>query len=343
MAVLYLLEQNTILRKSGKRLLFCHKPPGASSKPGVRERDILIDLPCEDVDQVMLFGNVQMTTQVMHQLLYHGIETAVFSYHGKLLGQLTPPAGKNIPLRLAQFDKYHDEKFRLHYAKTIVEYKITYSLDQLRLYEYNHPGTFSKADIKTIEQIADKIKTAEKCESLLGLEGAASAQYFTLLAKMLPQKWQFDSRSRRPPKDPANAVLSFGYTIVGSELRSLLDGVGLDPFLGYYHEIAYGRPSLALDLLELFRHSLVDKLMLRLFNLRILGEDDFVPAGKGGIYLSSSGKVKFFQQYEDMVGSYKGEIAGKQRRGIYRRVFQTQVANLVKTISHDETFKIEKA
>jgi len=343
MATLYLIEQNTVLRKSGDRLLYCHKPPGASTKVGVRQQDILIDLPCADADQVMLFGNVQMTTQAMHQLLAHGIETAIFSLHGSLLGQLTPPAGKNITLRRAQYKKYDDADFRLEFSKRILCHKINYSLSLLSSYETNHPGTFANTEINDIKQLLQKINDAQQLPSLLGLEGSASARYFSYLGRMLSKEWTFAGRSRRPPKDPPNAVLSFGYTIVASELRSLLDGAGFDPYLGFYHEIEYGRPSLALDLVEIFRHALVDRLMLRLFNLNILKKDDFEPAGRGGIYLSASGKKKFFQQYEAMVGSYKGESETKPRPGMFRRAFQTQVANLAKTIAHDEPLQLVPA
>lgn len=135
-------------------------------------------------------------------------------------------------------------------------------------------------------------------------------------------------------------MLSFGYTIVNSELWSLLDGIGFDPYLGYYHQIKYGRPALSIDLLELFRHSFIDRLMLNLFNLNILNEQDFTTVGKGGIYLSTSGKKKFFEQYERMVGQYKGEVPQTKSTGIFRRAFQQQVENLKKTISEDQSFKI---
>ncbi len=340
MATLYLIEQNTVLRKSGKRLLFCKRPPGNRRSPGVRQGDILIDLPCEDVDHVMIFGNVQLTTQVMHQLLTHGIETAIFSWHGRLLGQLTPPAGKNIVLRQAQFQKYDDIRFRLEWSKALVDHKIHTSLQILRGYLSNHPGIFSTDELQSIERIRAEVNQTQTLTSLLGQEGAASAIYFRLLGRMLPEDWQFDGRSRRPPLDAPNAVLSFGYTIVGSELQALLDGTGFDPYLGFYHEIHYGRPSLALDLLEIFRHAFVDRLMLRLFNLGILQAEDFAPVAKKGIYLITSGKKKFFRQYEKMAGGYRGETLKKDPGGLFRRAFQAQVQALIKTIMNDAPIEI---
>lgn len=139
-------------------------------------------------------------------------------------------------------------------------------------------------------------------------------------------------RHKCPPKDPANAALSFGYTIVTSELRSLLDGFGFDPYLGYYHQIHQGRPSLALDLVELYRHSFMDRLMLNLFNLSILNEDDFTEVAKGGIYLSTSGKKKFFVQYEKLAGHYKGQMPMKEDQDAFRRDFQKTVAQLSKIV-----------
>ena len=157
---------------------------------------------------------------------------------------------------------------------------------------------------------------------------------------MLSSKWQFSGRSRRPPKDPPNAVLSFGYTIVFTELRSLLDGIGFDPYLGYYHLIEYGRASLALDILEIYRHSLVDHLMLNLFNLSILNEQDFSPVPEGGVYLSNEGKKKFFIHYEKTVGHYKGLMPDKNPDAIYRKLFQEQIANLVSAIKEEKGFEI---
>ena len=117
----------------------------------------------------------------------------------------------------------------------------------------------------------------------------------------------------------------------------MLDGVGFDPYLGLYHEIDYGRPSLALDMVELFRHALVDRLMLRLFNLRMLGEADFDTVAHGGVYLSNSGKKTFFEQYEDLAGSYRGEADLKAKKG-FREYFRLQVNILQKTMTENEDF-----
>ena len=337
MATLYLTKQNTILRKTGKRLIYCTKPPGSSARPGVRQTEVLLDLPCEDIDHVMIFGNVQLTTQAMQQLLRNGIETALFSIHGALLGQITPPAAKNILLRKAQYDKYDDAGFRLAFSKKIVKQKIDYSVNVLREFRHNHPDAIDEEALQAIAAVSENVGDAQSLEQLLGHEGAASAQYFKLLGQLPPQQWRFQGRSRRPPKDAANAVLSFGYVIVTSELRAILDGVGFDPYLGFYHEIDYGRPSLALDLVELFRHAFIDRLMLRLFNLRMLNHDDFETVARGGVYLANSGKRTFFEHYEEMAGSYRDEADMKAKSG-FREYFRKQVNILMKTVADNEDF-----
>jgi len=338
MAVLYLMEQNVILRKSGDRILFCKRPSGKRRSPGLREGDILMEWPCEDVDHVMVFGNIQITTQALHQLLSHGVETAIFTLNGKLLGQLTPPGGKNILLRQKQYEKYGDNHFVPEFSKSIVKLKIMSMLNLLNDHHKNYPETITGQEIADIQNTMDNIENEPNLDSLRGIEGAASAKYFGLLGRMLTDEWDFSMRSRRPPKDEPNAVLSFGYTIVGSELRSLLDGVGFDPFLGYYHQVHYGRPSLALDILEIFRHCFIDRLMIRLFNLSILTKDDFNQVGKGGVYLSKSGKGKFFTQYEQMVGQYKGESMTQDGTIKFRKHFQNTINSLMKTVMNDEPF-----
>ncbi|MCA9735354.1 MAG: CRISPR-associated endonuclease Cas1 [Deferribacteres bacterium] len=332
MPTLYLIEQNTTLRKSGERLLLCRRPQTISKRSSApRSDDILMDRPCADVDQVMLFGNVQVTIQAMQQLLTHDIELAIFTYSGRLLGQLTPPKSKNIPLRLAQFDKFNRPDFKLLIAKTIVSNKIATQLAVLRQHRKNYPEDFTLADMEKLEAFEIKIHNAASVEQLLGFEGSATAAYFSLFATMFKPPWQFSKRSRRPPKDPVNAVLSYGYVIVGAELQALLDGVGFDPYLGFYHSVEYGRPSLALDMLEEFRHSFIDRLALNLFNLNILKEADFVNQ-QGGYYLNTEGKKKFFQHFEKMLGEYTTTMDTLMEKKGIRAVFQQQVNNMMKAV-----------
>lgn len=286
----------------------------------------------------MLFGNVQVTTQALQQMLRQGIELAIFPYGGRLLGQLTPPQTKNIPLRLAQFEKHRDEAFQLSIARAIVSAKLQNAVAMVRQHRKNHPQAIPAEEVQALEQFCERIRHAKSLDSLRGVEGAGTAKYFQLFGRMLQPPWQFPSRSRRPPRDPCNAVLSFGYVVVGTEIQALLDGVGLDPYLGFYHAVDYGRPGLALDLLEEFRHPVVDRLVLNLFNLKILQAEDFVNLPRGGLHMNNEGKRKFFTEYEKMLGRLAGETDTADTARGFRTVFQQQIEQMMRAVLHGEPY-----
>lgn len=340
MPTLYLIQQNTILRKRGKRFLLCRRPPASRRYTAVLQKDILRDIPANNIQQVMLFGNIQVTTSALHLLLEKEVELAIFSYSGRLLGQLTPPAGKNILLRRAQFEKMNDSEFALKTSRAIVAAKIQSSISLLRQYRWNHPDVFAPADLKPLTRLVTSVTAVDSLKSLRGLEGAAAAAYFSLFGKMLLPSWQFSGRNKRPPKDPVNAVLSFGYVVAGAQIQSLLDGGGLDPFMGCYHQSDYGRASLALDLVEEFRHPFIDRLALRLFNKNIVTEKDFVHHPSGAVYLNTEGKKKFFVQYENMSGDISPDPTDDDfQPGGYLSIFQRQLRRLVNAINGEGDYQ----
>ena len=340
MATLYLIEQNTILRKQGQRLLLCKRPPAKRRYSAVLQGDILLDLPVGDVDQVMLFGNIQVTTSALQLLLGKGIEVALFSFGGDLLGQLTPVQGKNVPLRIEQFRRWDDPAFTLNFAKAVVEAKLENARALLLGFQKNHAGVLGADDLEIFAKLIAALPEVADLERLRGVEGAAGAQYFRLFGRMILPPWRFEGRNKRPPRDPVNAVLSYGYVVVAAQLQSLLDGVGLDPYLGFYHQIRYGRPSLALDLLEEFRHPLVDRLCLTLFNKQIVEDADFYRPATGGVYLSTSGKRKFFTHYQSMLGEISsGLLMPAPESEGYSSLFQRQAERLVKSLQSETAYE----
>ena len=286
MATLYVTEQGSVVRKTSDRLVL--------EKDGV----VLAEIPCLKLDAVLLYGNVQVTTQALAELLDHGIELALLTLSGKLRGQLTPPKARNVPLRMRQYELAHAEAFCLDLAREVVGAKVESSISVLRRFRRNHPEALAAEEIGELERSLAAVGEAASIESLRGVEGSAAARYFRALRAMVPAEIAFDGRSRRPPRDPVNALLSFGYVLVGNELQSLLDGMGFDPYLGFYHRLDYGRPSLALDLLEEFRAALVDRWSVGLLNLGALGPGDFNGTAEGGVLLSRDGMKRYFPAYE---------------------------------------------
>ena len=145
----------------------------------------------------------------------------------------------------------------------------------------------------------DRIKSAQSVAELDGVEGAAAREYFQGLMHFNKSDLVWDGRKRHPAEDPLNALLSFAYTLLMQEVAALIEGVGLDPFLGFLHQLDYGRPSLALDVIEPFRHPIADRLVLQLVNRHIMGMDDFVKRDdRQGLFLKPDALIKFFECHE---------------------------------------------
>ena len=286
MANVYITEQGAVLAKTGNRLI-------------VRKEDeILLDVPCDKVDAVLIFGNVQFTTQAVHELFEHGIEMALLTRTGTLVGQITSPASKNVELRVAQFDRYRDAEFRMGLSRTIVQGKVNNCLNLTRAFSFNHPERDFTEEIDGMRSLTDRITSAPAIDSLMGIEGTAARIYFRAFGKMVLGEFQFDGRKKHPAPDPINALLSFAYTLMFNEILGLLDGIGFDPYIGLFHAVEYGRASLASDLVEEFRAS-ADRLTLSLVNNRVFKEEDFYRHPKGeGVYLMREALKRYFVHYE---------------------------------------------
>jgi CRISPR-associated protein Cas1 len=313
MAVVYLTEQGSKVRKTGDRLVV--------TSDGTE----LAELECQRVDTIMVFGNVQITTQALKRLLEHEIELAFFTKSGKLLGQLSPPTSKNIILRKAQYEKEGDESFSLLQSALLVEAKLKNCRAVILRYAYDNPSTASELRKATqdLERLALKALSAENISSLRGIEGTGARRYWETFGHMFKREDVcFNGRKKRPPPDPINAILSFGYTLLGNELRWLLDGMGFDPFLGIFHKEVYGRPSLALDLLEPYRSPVVDRFCVRLFNMRTVKPEDFRQDEEDGVRLSRDGMRKFFLAWEKRLQKLNVRNALKDSAENLARVFK---------------------
>ncbi len=328
MATLYITEQGSILRKTGDRIIL------------EKDDKVLLDVPCHKVDSVLIFGAVQVTIQALSELLEHEIELALFTRHGRLKGQLTPVKSKNILLRMAQFERARDGAFNLRMARAVVRAKVENGVAVLRRFAYNHPERKPGLDAAVAEmerQLAEVDRTAD-LPSLNGIEGMAARAYFEGFAHMILTGLVFPGRKRRPAPDPINALLSFGYTLIANELQSLLDGIGFDPYLGFFHQVDYGRPSLALDLMEEFRHPLVDRLTVTLINKGVLKEDDFTPdPASGSMHLRPEAMKVYFQHFEKWMLGERVTAADGKKAG-YRRAFLLQAQHLADVVQSEKEY-----
>jgi len=286
MPPLYLTEQGSVLRKEGQRFLV------------TKDGQTLLTVPAFKVDAVLIFGNVQLTTQAIASLLGNGIDTSFLSLRGRLKGKLLPLESKNALLRAKQFERAHNPSFKLQVARRIVSAKLKNARAILIRHARNHPESDLRGEIDELARLARLAETERQIERARGLEGQGSAVYFRGFAKMLRSELRFEGRSRRPPKDPINGLLSLGYSLLTHELMGLVSAHGFDPFVGFYHELRYGRAGLALDLVEEFRHPLIDALVLSLVNRRVMSPEDFSRDEDGAVRLKPEALKRYLARYE---------------------------------------------
>jgi CRISPR-associated protein Cas1 len=258
------MEQNATVSKEGGRLLI--KKEGAVSQT----------IHLFKLEQVVLFGNIFLTPAVIRHLLNEGIDTAFMTRRGRYLGRLQSALGKNIILRREQFRKIEDPDFCLRTAKSIVKGKLANLRALLMRLNRARENIDLDDQILSLRNLSGKIDEVETLESLRGYEGRGTAVYFEGFSKgFLAEGFEFPGRMRRPPTDPVNALLSLGYTLLLNQVIAAVSLVGFDPYFGTLHSMDYGRPSLALDLMEEWRPTIVDTLVLSVFNLKALIPADF--------------------------------------------------------------------
>jgi CRISPR-associated protein Cas1 len=307
MPTLTLMEQGVTLAVDGER--FSIERGGA----------VVQQVRMGDVDEVLLFGNVSLTPAAIATLLRRGVDTVFLSMRGRYRGRLAGPLSKNIDLRMRQYDRLRQPEVALSIARAIVAGKLANQRTLLLRVQREQQLEDVAGAIAQIRLAAGAALTAPDLNVLRGLEGRAAAAYFPALGRAIRNPaFTFERRTRRPPRDAVNAVLSFGYTLLGIAAESAILRVGFDPLLGSFHAPEYGRPSLALDLIEEFRSVAVDSLMLRLVNRREVAPEDFeaAPAPEGaepgedadqvepaergstpGVWLNEGGRRVFFRAW----------------------------------------------
>ena len=317
MSTLYLTEQGSKLRKASKRLVV--------EKGGTT----LLEVPAYGIDRVLIFGAVQLSTQAISFLLNSGIEVSFLSTTGRLKGKLTPVQSKNVFLRLAQYDRYKDDEFKLMIARSILEAKLKNQRTLVLRYQRNHPGIDFASELATIAHALSSLPHKKQISSLMGLEGASAGAYYRCYAKMLSANFAFEKRTRHPPLDPTNALLSLGYVLITNEIAALVESVGFDPFIGFLHALRYGRHSLPLDLVEEFRHPVIDGLVLTLINTGSVKEADFHKESNGAVLLNKEAFKRFLTSYEERM---EKPFKEKDTYTTYRKVFRTQVEKMERAV-----------
>jgi CRISP-associated protein Cas1 len=307
------------------------------------KRKVVQEVRINEICQLNLFGGVQLTTQAIQTLCKEEVPIAYFSMGGWFYGTTSSIGLKNVFLRREQFRNAERPSFCLELAKALVVGKIR---NQRTMLQRNHLEP-PKTSIDLMKCMCDEAEQATALEQLLGIEGAAARFYFQSFEGMIkidssdrnegnsengssPFTFDFEGRNRRPPRDPVNALLSLAYSLLAKDLTFTCHNVGFDPFWGFYHQPRFGRPSLALDLMEPFRPLIAESAVLSAINTRMVTERDFIRAGQS-VSLTSSGRKAFFRAYEQRMDTLVTHPLFGYRVN-YRRLLEIQTRLLARVL-----------
>lgn len=293
MTALYLVQQNTRIRIRNRRVQV-ERDVEMGEAP-----DVLVSIPLGQVSQVTLFGNISLTTPAIDAFLERNCEVVFLSQNGEFRGRLVGSVTPHVPLRKAQYACMSDQEAALKLAKNFVSAKLTHQRVLLQRHNRDVHKEMVTSSIDHLERALQAVPHKMSLDSLRGLEGAATAAYFSAFRTFFSADWNFNDRNRRPPADPVNVLLSFGYTLLAQAMSSAIQAVGMDPYVGYLHEYAYNRPALALDLMEEFR-PVIDGLVLWCCRGgSLLPDRDFSPGPpERPVLLGDDGKRRFLDAYE---------------------------------------------
>lgn len=258
-------------------------------------------VPIAEVVHVALHGPITMTGAAVRGLLDAGVDVSLHARSGRLRGLMSAREAKDVALLLAQVGAWHDMAKRLAFARPLVVSKIEGQRRMLQRHGWNHGHRACLDAAADLTKLQRKALAATELDELMGLEGAAAAAYFGQMGKMLRGGFTFAGRVRRPPTDPVNSLLSYGYALAVGEVARQVLVRGLDGRIGLLHGIRYGRTSLALDLVEELRTPMVDRLVLKLLNRQQVLHRHFVTLPDGAVRLTDEGRRIFLLQWELML------------------------------------------
>lgn len=269
------------------------------------EGEIVERIPLHNLEGIVSFGYRGASPALMGACAERRISLCFLTRHGRFLARISGSIHGNVLLRTAQYQMSSDPQAALPIAKMFLIGKLYNSRWSLERAKRDHAMRIDvdkiTEDSMQIKNAMDMIKDAHSRDELMGIEGAAAKAYFSSFPQLILRNqtvFSFKGRTRRPPLDPVNAMLSFAYTLLGNEIAGALESVGLDPAVGFLHTLRPGRSSLALDMLEELRAPLADRFVLSQINLGKITEKDFSIKENGAVYLSDNGRRVFLSAWQ---------------------------------------------
>lgn len=303
---LYVLSPNAYLQKDGENV-------------AVRIEDKeCFRIPIINIEAIISFSYLGASPGLMSLCTHYGVNLSFHTPQGRYIGSLEGEVRGNVLLRRTQFRYADDETVSAYYAVTFIAGKIANQRSVLgRFLRDHHPEDNITGQIQEVmRQLKILIQTLSRRSTraeVMGVEGTAAQLYFGVFNYLvLNNDFSFNGRSKRPPKDAINTLLSLFYTMLSHDVRSALNSVGLDPYVGFLHTDRPGRPSLALDLMEELRAYMVDRFVLSIINKRQVSLSDFMEYGENGIRLKDESRKELIglwqkRKKEELTHPYLGE------------------------------------
>ena len=320
MSTLYITTQGSnVSRRSGQIIIG-------------KGKEILQNVPETHVKQIILVGNINVTTPVVSFCLEKHIEVVYLSQGGKFRGRLNGDSSRSVEVRRKQYDRALDRNFCLRQAKAFVSGKIN---NQIAFARRQTAGQAVPKELSTLRSLLQKTTNAASIESLLGFEGAASAAYFRLFGTWIQKPFNFTLRTAHPPRDEINALLSLSYTLLYNRIATHLNMIGLDPYLGFFHQARNGHAALASDLVEEFRPVVADSLVLKLIRRKQLQPADFERAN-GTFHLKDTGKKTFFAEFEAKLSSKRQTPSEGNHSLSFGKIIERQAYHLARVVNGED-------
>ncbi len=331
MATLYVTEQGTQVHKKGQRLLL------------KRGDEVLQDIPLIKLDRVVVMGRgISVTTPALFALTRRNVDVLYMTQRGGFVSRMVGREHNHSKLRHRQALAITDEALGREIAQAIVRGKI--NNQRVLVQRHSQQGQWAQRALDNMQKMMRQVGRAQTLDEVRGHEGMAAREHFALLRRLFNaqrdgQSWGFDRRAYYPPPDPINALLSFGYTLLLNDLIAACQIAGLDPDLGFFHAVDFGKPAMALDLEEEFRPIIVDSIVLTAINRPLFGLRDF-ERGKarqrenGQVYpilLQAEARNRFIKLYETRVNE-QIYYPFNEERTTYKRVFQLQAYQMAQVI-----------
>lgn len=320
MTSLYITESGAYLRKRGGHVLVG------------RNNELLFEIPLERVEDVTLVDSVQISSELIGEFLQRDVPLSWISGRGQFFGSLLNNNAVDILKHKQQFDLLAEEKLYFALAQKVIVAKVHNQLTILRRYNRNLALDSVDTAIRNILAVRKNIFFTQDTKTLMGYEGIISRMYFSALGEIVPAEFKFEKRTKMPPRDPFNSMLSLGYSMLFNEILADIIAVGLHPYVGFMHKIVKGHPALASDLIEEWRAPLIDAMVLAMVKRNIITADMFDTTDEGCFLCKEARKI-YLQNYNKKLRSDNQYLDGKYT---YRESIKQQCRKYASAIMNND-------